>query len=137
MSILLAINTATSTTEIAILRDDKVLKEDSWEADANESDRILPYLRDTFAELKLNFQDIDELFVFKGPGRFTALRVGITIVNTLAFLLKVPIYTMKTPERDEESFGEFVKGLSLQELEKCDMVEPFYDKPPNITMPKK
>ena len=98
MSISLAINTATAMTEIAVLRDNEVLKEDSWPAEANESDRILPYLRDTLQELGLAFTDIDELFIVKGPGHFTALRVGIAIVNTLAFLLKLPIYTIDTFE---------------------------------------
>jgi len=183
MEILLAINTATAQTEIAILRDGEVLIEDSWRAEANESDKILPYLRDTLEELNLKFEDIAELFVVKGPGHFTALRVGITIANTLAFLLKVPIYTMDTfemvslrsgvtkpyyvvlpagsqsvfwdlfPKRFETpqigeaapddlphakikmGFGEMLSGFNKKE--KCDIIEPFYIKPPNISKPKK
>ena len=134
MGILLGINTATDTTQIAFLRDGEVLREDSWEADANESDRILPYLRDTGIALT----DIDKLFVVRGPGRFTALRVGITVVNTLGFLLKVPIYTMKSSElREDLSFGKMLAELDFEDMEKFDIVEPFYDKPPKITPPKK
>ena len=132
MGILLGINTATDTTQIAFLRDGEVLREDSWEADANESDRILPYLRDTGIALT----DIDKLFVVRGPGRFTALRVGITVVNTLGFLLKVPIYTMKSSELKED-FGQMLAELDFEDMEKFDIVEPFYDKPPKITPPKK
>ncbi|EKD64271.1 MAG: HAD-superfamily hydrolase, subfamily IA, variant 3 [uncultured bacterium] len=98
MGILLALNTATQNTEIAILDGRHILREDSWPAESNESDRILPYLRDTLTELGLSFKDITALFIVKGPGHFTALRIGITIVNTLAYALKIPVYEMDTFE---------------------------------------
>ena len=185
MGILLAINTATESTEIAFLREGEVLREGSWPAEANESDKILPYLRESLEELGGQFADLSGIFCVKGPGQFTALRVGITIVNTLAFLLKIPIYTMDTfkmisarsglsephyvvlpagrdkifwdrfPERFSEvqstdsvpsdlpratfgnvkstGFGEFLAKKDLGEMEKCDILEPLYIRPPNIS----
>jgi tRNA threonylcarbamoyladenosine biosynthesis protein TsaB len=98
MGILLALNTATQNTEIAFLDGRHLLREDKWPAESNESDRILPYLRDTLNDLGLSFKDITALFITKGPGHFTALRIGITIANTLAYALKIPIYTIDTFE---------------------------------------
>ena len=93
MRLLLGLNTATTRTEIAFLTENKILEEDSWEAKADESEKILPYLQKSLKELQLSFSDLTELFVIKGPGHFTALRVGITIINTLAYLLDLPIFT--------------------------------------------
>ncbi|EKD47644.1 MAG: peptidase M22 glycoprotease [uncultured bacterium] len=98
MGFLLAINTALSKTEIAFLDGRNILKEDSWISSADESSKILPYVEKTMSELGLTFKDLTALFVVKGPGPFTSLRVGITIVNTLEYLLKIPIYTMNTFE---------------------------------------
>lgn len=136
MGILLAINTATDTTEVVLLDGQKVLKEDSWLAESNESDKLLPYIQDTMSELGIEFKDLTGLFVVKGPGAFTALRVGITIVNTLAFSLKIPIYTMKTDEL-KGTLAETLLAADFDKMEKVDILEPFYDKPPKITPPKK
>lgn len=136
MAIILAINTATDTTEVAFLDGNKILKEDSWPAESNESDKLLPYLRDALFDLGLSFQDLDALFVVKGPGSFTAVRVGVTIVNTLGFVLKLPIYSIKTDEL-EGTMIETLLGIDFDKLEKNDIIEPFYLKPPTITPPKK
>lgn len=127
--VLLAINTATDTTEVVFLEDGKVVRQDSWPAESNESDRLLPYLQD-------KLDDLDALFVVRGPGSYTALRVGITIVNTLAFALKIPIYSIKTSEF-QGTLAETLLQTDFSKMEKKDIVEPFYLKPPSITPPKK
>lgn len=96
MGFLLAINTALRKTEIAFLDGRNILKEGAWISSADESSKILPYVGKTMSELGLKFEDLTALFVVKGPGPFTSLRVGITIVNTLGYLLEIPIYTMDT-----------------------------------------
>jgi len=96
MGFLLAINTALSKTEIAFLDGRNILKEESWISSADESSKILPFIDKSMSELGLKFDDLTALFIVKGPGPFTSLRVGITIVNILGYLLKIPIYTMDT-----------------------------------------
>ena len=126
---LLAINTATDTTEVVFLEDGKVVSEDSWSAKSNESDKLLPYL-------KGKLDGIDSLFVVRGPGPFTAVRVGVTVVNTLAFALKIPIYSIKTTEL-QGTLAETLTKIDFSKIQKTDIVEPHYDKPPSITPPKK
>jgi tRNA threonylcarbamoyladenosine biosynthesis protein TsaB len=40
-------------------------------------------------ELKLT--DVDELEVHPGPGSYTGIRVGVSVANTLQFLLGIPL----------------------------------------------
>lgn len=40
---------------------------------------------------KLNYKDLKEIEVEKGPGSFTGLRVGVSVANALAFSLKIPV----------------------------------------------
>lgn len=46
------------------------------------------------AELKKNgkkIEDVTEIEVVTGPGSFTGLRVGVSIANTLGWVLNVPV----------------------------------------------
>lgn len=47
---------------------------------------------------KLTFSDIKEVFVIRGPGSFTGLRVGITVANTIAYLNKCDLFAISTFE---------------------------------------
>jgi len=40
---------------------------------------------------KFDFNDISAIEVNPGPGSFTGLRIGVTIANTLGWVLKVPV----------------------------------------------
>lgn len=46
---------------------------------------------------KLFLSDLTEIKINPGPGSFVGLRVGITIANTLAFLLNIPVNEQKPP----------------------------------------
>lgn len=52
---------------------------------------VLPMIEAVLKDHHLTLKDITAIEVNPGPGSFTGLRVGITIANTLAQLLDVPI----------------------------------------------
>lgn len=52
---------------------------------------VIPMIQSVLADHKVSLKDITAIEVNPGPGSFTGLRVGITIANTLAQLLNVPI----------------------------------------------
>lgn len=74
--------------------------------------------------------------VVTGPGRFSFLRTGIVLANTLGFALKIPVAGMF--KDDFKNKNEFIKkGLEkLKKIKKFTPVAPEYGKEPNITMPK-
>ena len=47
----------------------------------------------------LALSDIAEIFVCKGPGSYTGLRVGVAVANTLAHLLNIPINRLPVGKR--------------------------------------
>lgn len=59
--------------------------------DHRKAQAVLPLIENILKERKLSLQDINAIEVNSGPGSFTGLRVGITIANTLGFLLKIPV----------------------------------------------
>ena len=102
----LAINTATLNTEIAILdlKAKKILAEKSWRSESNEAETLLPEILKLLIKSKLKFKDLEKVIVIKGPGSFTGLRVGITIANIIASLLKIPVEGVDTFTFLERSF---------------------------------
>jgi len=59
--------------------------------DSRKAQVILPLIDKTLQKHSLKLKNIDGIEVNTGPGSFTGLRVGISIVNALGFFLKIPI----------------------------------------------
>ena len=57
----------------------------------------LKTIEEILKENNLQLSDLTEIKVNCGPGSFIGLRVGVTIANTLAFLLHIPINGQKPP----------------------------------------
>lgn len=59
--------------------------------DHRKAQAVLPLVEKLLQEHSLSLQDITAIEVNPGPGSFTGVRVGVTIANTLGFLLKIPV----------------------------------------------
>ncbi|MBQ2660596.1 hypothetical protein IJF93_00770 [Candidatus Saccharibacteria bacterium] len=79
----------TSTPETILKLDDKEYKYPF----ANDlAEQLLKFIKDKLTENGKSFHDISEITFMSGPGSFTGLRIGATIVNTLATELEIPLY---------------------------------------------
>ena len=102
-----------------------------WEAGRTLARNLLGFLHEKLLERGLGWSDITAVAVFKGPGSFTGLRIGLTVMNTLAHELKIPIV------------GETGESWSLKALERLQanqndqLVMPEYGAEAHITAPKK
>lgn len=76
-------------------------------------------------------QNIDGIVVFKGPGSFTGLRIGITVANALAYSIGVPIVASEDPRWLEAGISRLLKGENEQ------IAMPEYGGEPHITPQKK
>lgn len=62
-----------------------------WEAGRTLAKELLAYLHDTLAKHSADFSDLTGIGVFQGPGSYTGLRISLTVLNTLAESLNIPI----------------------------------------------
>ena len=56
------------------------------------AEKLLKFIEDKLKANHQTWQDITEIEFMSGPGSFTGLRIGATIVNTLAHELNIPLY---------------------------------------------
>ena len=100
--LLLAINTASSKTSIALLERKldklKILSEKSWAAKNDEAEKIMPEIAKLLVKSKKTYAEIQQIIVIKGPGSFTGLRVGVTVANTISYLTKAKLFAVNTFE---------------------------------------
>lgn len=92
--LLLAINTASSQTAIALLENGSLISEKTWPSGNREAELLMPEIDKMLTSFGKNYHDLSGVIVVKGPGSFTGLRVGITVANTIAHLQKIPLYAL-------------------------------------------
>ena len=76
-------NSAEMTVQLTLIDGDK-RTDYEWAAERNLARDMLAYLRDRLAENGASFADISGIGVFRGPGSFTGLRIGLAVLNTIA-----------------------------------------------------
>jgi tRNA threonylcarbamoyl adenosine modification protein YeaZ len=86
MSKVLAIDTSTSRSCVAIIEDSKVLYS-GFRDGATAHGPSLPAL----VQEALAVSDVDEVVVGMGPGPFTGLRVGIAFAQSFALAREIPV----------------------------------------------
>lgn len=95
---LLAINTASSHSSFVLIKEGKLLTGESWLSCNDEAEKLMPLIDEVLKTHNLTYQDLTQIAVISGPGSFTGLRVGLTVANTLAHLLKIPVIPINTFE---------------------------------------
>lgn len=129
--IILTIRTDNPNAEIGLFDDDEQLAYEVWEAHRQLSSTILVKIRQLLESLDKDWQDIGGIVFFSGPGSFTGLRIGVTVANTVAATLDVPI----VGRNGDDWIAQGARDLASSKNDK--LVVPFYGREPHITVPKK
>ena len=103
----------------------------TWAAERNLARDMLAYLRDRLNEHGASFDSVSGIGVFRGPGSFTGLRIGMTVLNTLASDRGVPIVGAVGKMWASDCLARLARG------ETDEIVLPEYGRAARITKPRK
>ena len=87
---LLAIETSTETCSVA-LNINGELVENYQHAPRQHAELLLPWVEQLTATAGIGFSSIDAIVFSRGPGSFTSLRIGIGVVQGLAWAANRPV----------------------------------------------
>ena len=127
---IILLDTSTPICKVTLVDGDDRF-DDQWQADRELAKGLLGYIKQLLENKHKTFSDITGIGVFKGPGSFTGLRIGMTVMNTMADGLDVPIV------------GEMGDGWQQRCLDRLagqqndQIVLPVYGGEANITKPRK
>lgn len=129
---ILALKTDSPEAMIALYEDGNCIGTIRWQAHKELSSTLLGKIDELLlAASNVQKTDLTGIVVFKGPGSFTGLRIGITVANTLAYSLQIPIVGTE----GEEWIAEGLQKLT--ESQKAEIIIPHYGSEAHITQPRK
>lgn len=83
--IVMAFDSVASIATVAVCDGEKMLAQYTINNGMTHSELLLPMAEDMLRSLGMSFDDIDMYAVSSGPGSFTGLRIGLSLVKGLAF----------------------------------------------------
>jgi tRNA threonylcarbamoyladenosine biosynthesis protein TsaB len=89
--LVLALDTSTNQSSIALCSEDRVLGEYTWYSQNNHSIELLHGIERLMTTSTLTLPQLDAIAVATGPGSFNGVRVALAAAKALAFALTKPL----------------------------------------------
>lgn len=127
---LLLLDTTTGLAKLQLVDQDS-LQEFEWQADRQLARGLLTWIEESVKNERVSLGAIKGIGVRRGPGSFTGIRIGLTVLNTLADSYKIPIVGTEGDEWSKQAIERLNVGQN------DTLVLPLYDRDAHITMPRK
>ncbi|MFC1598937.1 tRNA (adenosine(37)-N6)-threonylcarbamoyltransferase complex dimerization subunit type 1 TsaB [Patescibacteria group bacterium] len=131
---ILFINTSkVGKLDVFLIKDNNSRAQLSLAGNYKVSENLLKLIDKLLENNNITKKQLKGIICIAGPGPFTSLRIAVTIANTLAYTLKIPVVdVIDDQEHNNEKLIEI--GLNLINKQQVGTyIKPFYDKEANIT----
>lgn len=127
---ILLLDTSTPVCKLTLIDGDQRY-DDEWQADRTLAKNLLRYLGDQLQKHGKTFADLTGIGAYQGPGSFTGLRIGLTVLNTIADAKSIPIVGGTGENWQDDVVSALENGRNDQ------IVLPHYGGDAHITKPRK
>jgi tRNA threonylcarbamoyladenosine biosynthesis protein TsaB len=127
----LTLRTDKPDAEIGLFKDHAKLAYLTWAAHRQLAETIHIKIKELLDSHNYELNDLESILIFKGPGSFTGLRIGMSVGNALAYSLQIPILAVGGADWLENGCRALEQGQGGQ------IAMPEYGSPPHITVPKR
>ncbi|MBI5467415.1 MAG: hypothetical protein HY975_04365 [Candidatus Kerfeldbacteria bacterium] len=80
-------------------------------------------------------RQVRRVLVVRGPGAFSAVRIGLVLANTFGYVLNIPVRGVTTEKKLSDKVIERLASQHAKFQKRS--VRPWYGKEPNISQPKR
>ena len=88
-------------------------------------DKFVILLKDFFKENGLNFNEIQNIFVNTGPGKFSSIRISISIAKAISIANNIDLYGFSSEEIGQNDYKKTIELFKKGKLIK-DLIKPLY-----------
>ena len=74
---------------------------------------------------KINIKDVDRIFINLGPGKFTSLRISLSIAKAISLANKTTLVGFKSSDLINKNYENLIK-LDKKKLIIKDLIKPIY-----------
>ncbi|MCC6905490.1 MAG: tRNA (adenosine(37)-N6)-threonylcarbamoyltransferase complex dimerization subunit type 1 TsaB [Anaerolineae bacterium] len=103
---ILAIDTATRVTSIALHSEDEVIAEITWRTTDNHTVELAPAVQQMMAVAQVAPRDLRAVAVAGGPGSYTGLRIGMSLAKGIVLAVSPPPALIAVPTLDIVAYSQ-------------------------------
>lgn len=101
----LALDASGRVSGVCLVKDGEILGEMDLQIGLTHSETLLPLCISLLEHCKVSLEEVDQIFLCKGPGSFTGLRIGAATGKGLALAGNIPLYGISTLEMLQENLS--------------------------------
>ncbi len=121
MSLLLLIETATTSCSVALAQQGQILAIKELNERNIHAEVITVFIEELFNTVGKTYNDLDAVAVSSGPGSYTGLRIGISTAKGLCFALDKPLIAVETMQSMADGMAAELTGDNTALL--CPMID--------------
>lgn len=110
--IILTIRTDKPEAELGLWEDGKKISYVTWRAHRQLAATLNGLIKKILNKSSISYEQLQGIVIFKGPGSFTGLRIGMAIANTLAYSLKIPVASAGGEDWIEKGIKKLDSGVT-------------------------
>ena len=88
-------------------------------------DNFMKLLLNFLKKKKINFQNISKIFVNLGPGKFTSLRISLSIAKAISLANKISLVGFKSTDLVNKNYKNLI-NLDKKKIIIKDLIKPIY-----------
>lgn len=100
--LILAVDTSGSNCSVALMKDTVLLGEYNMNFGKQHSVLLMPLIEDLLKKTEISTGDLTHLALNIGPGSFTGLRIGLSVLEAMSYALGIPLYSYTSFEATAE-----------------------------------
>lgn len=98
MSLILGIDTSSSSGSVALLQDGKLIGSQLYSIEKSHSSLLHVMIEQMMTNAGCQMTDLSAVAVAEGPGSYTGLRIGVSAAKGLCLALDIPLIAINTLE---------------------------------------
>lgn len=92
----LAVDTSTNALSLALFQDDQLVLDQTYQLSKQHGQTLIPLVNQLIKNAGWSHESINVLYIGRGPGSYTGMRIGATFAKTWAVAKSVQLYSFSS-----------------------------------------